>query len=48
MKTEKTNKEFESVLADCRTLYAAKLGDYGAAWRVLRPGSLGELSDIKD
>ena len=47
MKAEQTNKEFESVLADCRTLYAAKLGDYGAAWHVLRPSSLTDQIYIK-
>ena len=35
-----TNKEFEAIMAECRDLFAKKLHDYGASWRILRPSSL--------
>ena len=44
---ESTNKEFEVVLASCRTLFAKKLHDYGAAWRILRVSSLTDQLLIK-
>ena len=37
---EKTNRQFEQVIARCRELFARKLHDYGAAWRILRPCSV--------
>ena len=33
-----TERQFDDALACCRELFAKKLHDYGAAWRVLRPG----------
>ncbi len=44
---ESTNKEFEVVLAACRSLFAKKLHDYGAAWRILRVPSLTDQLLIK-
>ena len=44
---EKTNKEFEQTLKECRTLFEKKLHDYGASWRILRPQSLTDQLFIK-
>ena len=35
-----TNQEFKDTLNECRNLFAKKLHDYGASWRILRPSSL--------
>lgn len=35
-----TKQQFEHVIAICRTLFAKKLKDYGASWRILRPQSV--------
>jgi len=43
----KTNEQFEAVIAECRTLFAKKLHDYGASWRILRPQSLTDQLFIK-
>ena len=45
--TEKTEQEFRAVLAECRSLFAGKLHDYGASWRILRPQSLTDQLFIK-
>ena len=37
---EETKKQFEHVIAVCRDLFAKKLHDYGAAWRIMRPSSV--------
>ena len=42
-----TNKEFEAIMAECRELFAKKLHDYGASWRILRPSSLNDQLFIK-
>ncbi|MCF0193795.1 MAG: DUF1599 domain-containing protein [Bacteroidaceae bacterium] len=42
-----TNEQFKGVLADCRALFAKKLHDYGAAWRVMRPTSVTDQIFIK-
>ena len=42
-----TNKEFEAIMAECRDLFAKKLHDYGASWRILRPSSLTDQLFIK-
>jgi hypothetical protein len=44
---EDTNKQFEHIIAICRDLFAKKLHDYGAAWRILRPSSLTDQIFIK-
>lgn len=44
---EKTEKQFKKVMAVCRALYAEKLKDYGAAWRILRPSSVTDQIYIK-
>ena len=43
----KTQQEFQNVLAECRSLFAKKLHDYGASWRILRPSSLTDQLFIK-
>ena len=42
-----TNKEFDAIMAECRELFAKKLHDYGASWRILRPSSLTDQLFIK-
>ena len=44
---EKTNKQFEQVIGECRHLFESKLHDYGASWRILRPQSLTDQLFIK-
>lgn len=43
----KTNKQFEEAIKECRSLFAKKLHDYGASWRILRPSSLTDQLFIK-
>lgn len=47
MDTSKTEEQFKSVMQECRTVFAAKLHDYGASWRMLRPSSLTDQLYIK-
>ena len=42
-----TQEQFKEILADCRKLFASKLHDYGAAWRILRPSSVTDQILIK-
>lgn len=42
-----TEQECLALLAHCRELFAKKLHDYGASWRVLRPESLTDQIYIK-
>lgn len=42
-----TEQEFDKVTGRCRDLFAKKLHDYGASWRVLRPESLTDQIYIK-
>ncbi len=42
-----TNEQFEKVMAECRELFAKKLHDYKASWRILRPTSLTDQIFIK-
>ena len=42
-----TKQQFESTIAQCRDLFAKKLHDYGAAWRILRPSSVTDQIFIK-
>ena len=44
---EATNQQFETSLQECRSLFAKKLHDYGASWRILRPSSLTAQLFIK-
>ena len=42
-----TEKQFKETLEGCRTLFAKKLHDYTASWRMLRPSSLTDQLLIK-
>lgn len=42
-----TKAQFEQVMAICRDLFAKKLHDYGAAWRIMRPSSVTDQIFIK-
>ena len=42
-----TKEQFESILAECRSLFEKKLHDYGPAWRIMRPTSLTDQIFIK-
>lgn len=42
-----TKQQFEQVMAECRDLFAKKLHDYGAAWRIMRPISVTDQIFIK-
>ncbi|MBQ6193817.1 MAG: DUF1599 domain-containing protein [Prevotella sp.] len=43
----RTEQQFHNVMAECRSLFAKKLHDYGASWRILRPSSLTDQLFIK-
>src|SRR3712207_461381 len=47
MATTNTEQQFKDVMAECRELFAKKLHDYGASWRILRPSSLTDQLFIK-
>ena len=42
-----TAKEFDEVIARCRGLFIAKMGDYGPSWRIFRPQSVTDQIFIK-
>ncbi len=42
-----TNQQFAHIIALCRELFAKKLHDYGAAWRIMRPMSVTDQIFIK-
>ncbi len=42
-----TNKQFESIIRQCREVFADKLQDYGASWRIMRPSSVTDQIFIK-
>lgn len=46
-KMKETKEQFEHVIAICRDLFAKKLHDYGAAWRIMRPTSVTDQIFIK-
>jgi len=43
----KTKKQFEEAIDKCRSIFLAKMQDYGTAWRILRPSSLTDQIYIK-
>ncbi len=47
LQTGDTNQEVEAIFNYCRNLFKAKLGDYGASWRIMRPSSLTDQIFIK-
>ncbi len=42
-----TDKQYEEVIEECRTVFLNKMGDYGSAWRILRSTSLTDQIYIK-
>ena len=42
-----TSQQFDQVTAVCRDIFAKKLKDYGASWRILRPRSVTDQIFIK-
>jgi len=42
-----TNAQFDTVTAQCRSVFSKKLHDYGTAWRILRPQSVTDQIFIK-
>ncbi len=42
-----TEEEFSQSIAECRGIFAKKLADYGAAWRIMRPESVTDQIYIK-
>lgn len=42
-----TELEFDNALASCRSVFAAKLEDYGASWRIMRACSITDQLYIK-
>lgn len=42
-----TNIQFDEVAGICRDIFARKLQDYGASWRILRPTSVTDQIFIK-
>lgn len=42
-----TSKQYDEVIQECRQLFADKMHDYGAAWRILRLTSLTDQIFIK-
>ena len=42
-----TEEQFDQIIAFCRDIYAKKLHDYGAAWRIMRPSSVTDQIFIK-
>jgi len=47
MKTHDTNTEYQAALSRCREIFSAKLGDYGASWRIMRPEAITDQLFIK-
>lgn len=47
MSTHDTNSEFRAAIAACRKVFAAKLQDYGASWRIMRPQAITDQLLIK-
>lgn len=39
--------QFDCAIAQCRSIFAAKLRDYGASWRIMRPCSVTDQIFIK-
>lgn len=42
-----TDRQFHEALDSCRAIFAAKLADYGASWRIMRPASITDQIFIK-
>ena len=44
---QKTSKQYDSIVSQCRALFEKKMSDYGSAWRILRLPSLTDQIFIK-
>lgn len=44
---EKTNLQYEKIIAICRSVFDKKMTDYGTAWRILRASSITDQIYIK-
>ena len=44
---QQTVIEYDSIIANCREIFAKKMKDYGSAWRILRISSLTDQIFIK-
>ena len=44
---QNTSKQYDDVVASCRSLFIKKMSDYGPAWRILRLPSLTDQIFIK-
>ena len=44
---QQTVSEFDSIIVNCRDIFAKKMKDYGSAWRILRISSLTDQIFIK-
>lgn len=42
-----TDRQYDAALSGCRAVFAAKLGDYGASWRIMRPQAITDQLFIK-
>ena len=47
MSFEKTEKQYQHVINECKTLFDKKTKDYGTAWRILRLASITDQIFIK-
>ena len=47
MDNPNTNAQFDAALAECRKVFTAKLQDYGASWRIMRPAAVTDQIFIK-
>ncbi|TDL99325.1 MAG: hypothetical protein C4K58_07640 [Flavobacteriaceae bacterium] len=47
MEKENTSQQYKNAMEVCRSLFSAKLKDYGSAWRILRLPSLTDQIYIK-
>lgn len=45
--TPDTSRQYYEVVQECRSLFVAKLQDYGASWRIMRPTSMTDQIFIK-
>ncbi len=45
--SQKTDQQFEHVIAICKDIFEKKMKDYGTAWRILRPSSMTDQIFIK-
>ncbi len=44
---EQTITEYDSIIKNCKDIFAKKMKDYGSAWRILRISSLTDQIFIK-